>query len=89
LSIPLRDRFQQQVAARWSHRDAIGILDETNYRKKGRKTPGVKRQYCGALNGTSWTPLSFDWTTGTIPFGTTIVLQAAARSLAASLAMGA
>lgn len=45
----MRDKLQQQVAARWSHRDAIGILDETSYRKKGRKTPGVKRQYCGAL----------------------------------------
>jgi len=45
----MRDQLQQQVAARWSHREAIGILDETSYRKKGKKTPGVKRQYCGAL----------------------------------------
>ena len=45
----MRDRLQQQVAAGWSHREAIGILDETSYRKKGHKTPGVKRQYCGAL----------------------------------------
>ena len=45
----MRDRLQQHVVARWSHREAIGILDETSYRKKGTKTPGVKRQYCGAL----------------------------------------
>ena len=45
----MRERLQQQVAAHWSHREAIGILDETSYRKKGTKTPGVKRQYCGAL----------------------------------------
>lgn len=45
----MRDQLQQHVAARWSHRDAMGILDETSYPKKGRKTPGVKRQYCGAL----------------------------------------
>src|SRR5215212_10292319 len=28
---------------------SIGILDETSYVKKGDKTPGVKRQWCGAV----------------------------------------
>jgi len=45
----MRDQLQQRVAARWSHREALGIIDETSFSKKGRQTPGVKRQYCGAL----------------------------------------
>jgi SRSO17 transposase len=45
----MRDTLQQEVAARWSHRDAIGIIDETSFAKKGRCTPGVKHQYCGSL----------------------------------------
>lgn len=28
--------------------DAVGIIDETSYPKKGKQTPGVKRQHCGA-----------------------------------------
>ena len=28
---------------------AIGIIDETSVAKKGTKTPGVQRQYCGSL----------------------------------------
>jgi SRSO17 transposase len=42
------DKLQQQVAARWSHPDAVGIFDETSHPKKGDRTPGVKHQYCGA-----------------------------------------
>lgn len=45
----MRDVLQQQVAARWSHPDAIGIIDETSFAKKGDQTPGVKHQYCGSL----------------------------------------
>ena len=54
----LRDRLQQRVAA--LHAPApgslrladdlgvIGLIDETSVAKKGDKTPGVQRQYCGA-----------------------------------------
>jgi SRSO17 transposase len=27
----------------------VGLIDETSFRKKGDKTPGVKRQYCGSI----------------------------------------
>ena len=55
----LRDQLQQRVAA--EHGPApgtprgaddlgvIGLIDETSVAKDGRKTPGVQRQYCGAL----------------------------------------
>jgi SRSO17 transposase len=54
----LRDRLQQRIAA--LHTPApgtirpsddlgvIGLIDETSVAKKGDKTPGVQRQYCGA-----------------------------------------
>lgn len=54
----LRDRLQQRVAA--LHAPApgappepddlgvIGLIDETSVAKKGDKTPGVQRQYCGS-----------------------------------------
>jgi SRSO17 transposase len=29
--------------------EAIGVMDETGWVKKGRHTPGVQRQYCGAV----------------------------------------
>lgn len=45
----MRDTLQREVAACWSHPAAIGIIDETSFAKKGNRTPGVKRQYCGAL----------------------------------------
>lgn len=54
----LRDRLQQRIAALHapvpgSSRDpdglgVIGLIDETSVAKKGDKTPGVQRQYCGA-----------------------------------------
>lgn len=43
----IRSRLQERVAARQGDGD-VGIIDETSYSKKGRKTPGVKRQHCGA-----------------------------------------
>jgi SRSO17 transposase len=54
----LRDRLQQRIAI--LHAPApgspvasddlgvIGLIDETSVAKKGEKTPGVQRQYCGA-----------------------------------------
>jgi SRSO17 transposase len=54
----LRDRLQQRVAALHaptpgSAREpddlgVIGLIDETSVAKKGDKTPGVQRQYCGS-----------------------------------------
>jgi len=45
----LRDRVQQIVAS--EHLDAVtvGLIDETSTEKKGTKTPGVQRQWCGHL----------------------------------------
>lgn len=44
----MRDRLQRLVAAEHADDHAIGVLDETAHPKKGCRTPGVKRQYCGA-----------------------------------------
>jgi len=44
----MRDRLQQMVAARHRGPQVIGVFDETGCPKKGQKTPGVQRQYCGA-----------------------------------------
>ena len=54
----LRDRVQQRIAARHAPAPGsprgpddlgvIGLIDETSVAKKGNKTPGVQRQYCGA-----------------------------------------
>jgi SRSO17 transposase len=49
----MRDRLQQIVrdehGGDGSHGETIGIFDETSAVKKGDKTPGVQRQYCGAV----------------------------------------
>jgi SRSO17 transposase len=46
--VRMRDRLQQLVAQ--EHRgEVIGILDDTGMAKKGDKTPGVQRQYCGSV----------------------------------------
>jgi SRSO17 transposase len=45
----LRERFQQVVRDKHSGPHSIGIIDETSFVKKGDKTPGVKRQWCGAV----------------------------------------
>lgn len=45
----LRDRFQQLVRDEHSGPHTIGIIDETSFVKKGDKTPGVKRQWCGSV----------------------------------------
>jgi SRSO17 transposase len=49
----MRDRLQQRLShAAVLHATAalgtIGVIDETSVAKKGTKTPGVHRQYCGA-----------------------------------------
>jgi len=44
----MRDRVQQIVRTEHSGAHSIGILDETSFIKKGNKTPGVQRQWCGA-----------------------------------------
>jgi SRSO17 transposase len=45
----LRDRVQQIVRAEHAGAHAIGIFDETSDPKKGDKTPGVQKQWCGRL----------------------------------------
>lgn len=49
----MRDRLQQRLADHPALNTAddlgtIGVIDETSVAKKGRKTPGVQRQYCGS-----------------------------------------
>jgi SRSO17 transposase len=48
----MRDRCQQQIAARHSHRHSLGILDETSFVKKGDRTACVQRQHCGVVGKT-------------------------------------
>jgi SRSO17 transposase len=45
----MRDRVQQIVARDHTGPGSIGLIDETSFLKKGTKTPGVKRQWCGHL----------------------------------------
>jgi SRSO17 transposase len=45
----MRQRLQRIVAAEHASPRTIGIIDETSDDKKGTKTPGVQRQYCGAV----------------------------------------
>jgi len=44
----VRDRVQEMVAAGHADPNAIAVIDETSFAKKGKKTAGVQRQYCGA-----------------------------------------
>lgn len=44
----MADRLAQIVARDHGHPLSIGIIDETGDPKKGNKTPGVNRQWCGA-----------------------------------------
>ena len=48
----MRDRVQQLVVAEHGGPNQIGIFDETSQEKKGDKTPGVQRQWCGTLGKT-------------------------------------
>jgi SRSO17 transposase len=45
----MRWRLQDIVANEHASPDSIGIIDETSDLKKGVMTPGVNRQYCGAV----------------------------------------
>ena len=42
------NRLQRLVARDHGSSHAVGVIDETGCPKKGTKTPGVQRQYCGA-----------------------------------------
>lgn len=46
--IRMRDKLQHKVACDHQHPCSIGVIDETAHPKKGDKTPGVQRQWCGA-----------------------------------------
>lgn len=48
----MRDRLQEIVVAEHGGRHTIGILDDTSDPKKGDKTPGVQKQWCGRLGKT-------------------------------------
>ena len=45
-------RVQHLVQDRHGDENAIGPIDETSFKKKGTKTAGVKRQYCGCTGKT-------------------------------------
>ena len=45
----LRDTVQHIVVRNHNEEQAIGIVDESGYPKKGKKTACVQRQYCGAV----------------------------------------
>jgi len=47
--LQMRDRLQEIVVAEHSGPDSVGLIDETSMVKKGSKTPGVQRQWCGHL----------------------------------------
>lgn len=44
----MRDQVQRMVGREHAHPRAMALLDETGHVKKGKKTPGVQRQYCGS-----------------------------------------
>jgi SRSO17 transposase len=44
----MQTQLYQRVHRAHSGRHVIGLIDETSCAKKGDKTPGVQRQYCGA-----------------------------------------
>jgi SRSO17 transposase len=48
----LRDRLQQVVAADHQGPHTVGLIDETSDPKKGDKTPGVQKQWCGRMGKT-------------------------------------
>lgn len=45
----MRNRLQEIVIREHSGPNSIGIIDETSDVKKGTKTPGVQRQWCGTV----------------------------------------
>ena len=45
----MRDKLQEIVIRQYAGPNSIGIIDETSDVKKGDKTPGVQRQWCGTV----------------------------------------
>lgn len=45
----MRQRLAEIIVQEHPHSETIGIIDETGWVKKGDQTPGVQRQYCGAV----------------------------------------
>lgn len=45
----MRERVSEIVVQEHGHPESIGIIDETGWVKKGDRTPGVQRQYCGSV----------------------------------------
>lgn len=41
-------RVRELVRVRHASDDAVGVVDETSFAKKGKRTAGVKRQHCGS-----------------------------------------
>jgi SRSO17 transposase len=48
----MRDKIERRVVQRHGSEHAVGAIDETGCPKKGDKTPGVQRQWCGATGKT-------------------------------------
>jgi SRSO17 transposase len=48
----LRDRLHHVVATEHQGPHTVGVIDETSDMKKGDKTPGVQKQWCGRLGKT-------------------------------------
>jgi SRSO17 transposase len=48
----LRDRHQRRIVRLHHHDQSIGLIDETSFPKKGKKTACVQRQHCGSLGKT-------------------------------------
>lgn len=46
--LAMRTKLQKLVANEHAAVRSVGIIDETSFIKKGNKTPGVQKQYCGA-----------------------------------------
>src|SRR5579863_4631060 len=45
----MRSRVGEIVALEHADTESIGVIDETGWVKKGERTPGVQRQYCGSV----------------------------------------
>ncbi len=56
----VRRRVQQIIMRDHADENAIATVDETAYPKKGEKTAGVQRQYCGATGKTDNCVVSVD-----------------------------